>query len=51
MILDSPEWWDADALNAVLEYEGGYLLVGGRKPYTIWNPIYCKDSWRDYPLP
>jgi hypothetical protein len=32
-------------------YFGLYLLVGGRKPYTIWNPIYCKDSWRDYPLP
>src|SRR5215471_15319230 len=29
-------------------YFGLYLLVGGRKPYTIWNPIYCKDSWRDY---
>ena len=28
-------------------YFGLYLLVGGRKPYTIWNPIYCKDSWRD----
>src|SRR6516165_1313446 len=32
-------------------YFGLYLLVGGRKPYPIWNPIYCKDSWRDYPLP
>src|SRR6516225_8216289 len=19
--------------------------------HTIWNPNYCKDSWRDYPLP
>ena len=27
-------------------YFGLYLLVGGRK-----YPIYCKDSWRDYPLP
>jgi hypothetical protein len=32
-------------------YFGLYLLVGGLKPYAIWNPIYCKDSWRDYPLP
>src|SRR6516164_6098125 len=32
-------------------YFGLYHLVGGRKPYTIWNPIYGKDSWRDYPLP
>src|SRR6516225_4753990 len=23
-------------------YFGLYLLVGGRKPYTIWNPIYCR---------
>src|SRR6516162_7055569 len=49
--------WPAPAPIASKEPEKGkryfglYLLVGGRKPYTIWNPISCKDSWRDYPLP
>jgi hypothetical protein len=37
MIVDSPEWWDADALNAVLEYKGG--------PKQCWDHIDLAGPW------
>jgi hypothetical protein len=37
MIVDSPEWWDADALNAVFEYKGG--------PKQCWDHTDLAGPW------
>jgi hypothetical protein len=37
MILDSAEWWDADALNAVMEYKGG--------PKQCWDHTDLTGPW------
>ena len=51
-------WWLGDWIRLILHqlplprkspekgknYFGLYLLVGGRKPYTIWNPIWKRPS-------
>src|SRR6516164_2895295 len=54
-------WWLGDWIRLILHqlpvaskepekgknYFGLYLLVGGRKPYTIWNQIYQRLSRKD----
>jgi hypothetical protein len=37
MIVDSPDWWDAEALNAVMEYKGG--------PKQCWDHTDLTGPW------
>ncbi len=37
MIVDGPQWWDADALNAVMEYKGG--------PKQCWDHTDLAGPW------
>jgi hypothetical protein len=37
MIVDSPDWWDAEALNAVMEYGGG--------PKQCWDHTDLHGPW------